>query len=215
MLPVNVPELAVTAYCERAATGFWAEPLNALTNVAFVVAALLIVGRLRRERGPRPEVWLLALLAVAVGVGSFLWHTLATPWAEWADVIPIGLFISVFLLAFLRRAAGLRWPLVWLLFAAYQAFNLLVQLAAPGDLFNGSVYYLPAWATLLLLALFSWSAGRPAARPLLAMWLVFSLSLLLRSVDAAICPVFPAGTHFAWHLLNAVVLWQAMRLLLD
>lgn len=212
--PVNAATLAVTAYCERTAAGFWAEPLNALTNLAFPLAALLIVPRLRRVRG-HAEVWLLALLAAAVGVGSFLWHTLATPWSEWADVIPVGLFISVFLLAFLRRTAGLAWPAALLLFVVYQALNLAVQGVAPADLFNGSVYYLPAWIVLLSMAVYCRATGRAASRPLLAMWLLFSLSLVLRSVDAALCPVFPVGTHFAWHLLNAGVLWLAMRLLLD
>jgi hypothetical protein len=44
---------------------------------------------------------------------------------------------------------------------------------------------------------------------------IFSLSLVARSVDAAICPVFPLGTHFAWHLLNGLVLYLGMRLLAD
>jgi hypothetical protein len=38
---------------------------------------------------------------------------------------------------------------------------------------------------------------------------------LLRTVDPLICAVFPAGTHFAWHLLNALLLYRAMRLLVD
>jgi Ceramidase len=214
--PVSTASLAVTAYCERTAGQFWAEPLNALTNLAFVLAALLIVGQLRRRGGARrPDVGLLAALAAAVGIGSFLWHTLATPWSEWADVIPIGLFISVFLLSFLRRVAGWRWPAVLLAFTAYQALDFLAAWLLPADWLNGSVFYLPAWVSLLLMVVYCRATRRRAAGYVTAMWLVFSLSLLLRSIDAAVCPVFPAGTHFAWHLLNALVLWLAMRLLLD
>jgi hypothetical protein len=44
---------------------------------------------------------------------------------------------------------------------------------------------------------------------------IFSLSLVLRTVDAAICPAFPLGTHFIWHLLNGLVLYLGMRLLAD
>jgi hypothetical protein len=212
---VNPATLAVTAYCERSADAFWAEPLNALTNLAFVLAAMPIAARLRRSRQRYPDVWLLAALSCAVGAGSFLWHTLATPWSEWSDVIPIGLFISVFLLSFLRRVAQLHWPAVLLLFVAYQSVNCLVLAWLPADLFNGSVFYLPAWTALLLMLLYCRRSDHGAAAYVLAMWTIFSLSLLLRTVDVAICPVFPAGTHFAWHLLNAVVLWLAMRLLLD
>ena len=31
----------IDAYCERLGPGFWAEPLNAWTNLAFLLAALL------------------------------------------------------------------------------------------------------------------------------------------------------------------------------
>lgn len=33
--------IPIDAYCERIGTGFWAEPLNALSNVAFFAAAAL------------------------------------------------------------------------------------------------------------------------------------------------------------------------------
>jgi len=64
-----------------------------------------------------------------------------------------------------------------------------------------------------------WIAGsvksKPGAAVLLGMLVIFSVSLLLRTVDPLVCPVLPVGTHFAWHLLNAVVLYRAMRLLID
>jgi hypothetical protein len=40
------------------------------------------------------------------------------------------------------------------------------------------------------------------------------LSLLLRTADNAVCAQFPLGTHFGWHLLNAVVIYLAVRALL-
>jgi len=58
-------------------------------------------------------------------------------------------------------------------------------------------------------------ATHPEQRP----WLliaagVFTLSLCLRTVDAAACERFPLGTHFLWHLLNGAVLYLAVRSLL-
>ncbi len=32
---------AVNSYCERTDPGFWSEPVNALTNAAFLVAAFV------------------------------------------------------------------------------------------------------------------------------------------------------------------------------
>jgi hypothetical protein len=35
---------------------------------------------------------------------------------------------------------------------------------------------------------------------------ILVISLVFRSADAALCPAFPLGTHFLWHILNAVML---------
>lgn len=207
--------LVVTDYCERTSGQFWAEPLNAISNLAFLLVAGLIAWRLRGGGRRYWDVQLLVAITAAVGVGSFLWHTLATPWSQWADVIPIGLFISVFLLSFLIRVARLGWPAVLTLFVLYQALNYAVQANLPGDWLNGSVFYLPALAALLVMTLYCRIMRRRASAYLLAMLVVFGVSLVLRSVDAALCSGFPAGTHFAWHLLNAGVLYLGMRLLSD
>jgi hypothetical protein len=43
---------------------------------------------------------------------------------------------------------------------------------------------------------------------------VFVIALTFRTLDDAICPMFPVGTHFLWHLLNAVAIYYAARALL-
>jgi hypothetical protein len=35
--------------------------------------------------------------------------------------------------------------------------------------------------------------------------------LAFRTVDTAICPQFALGSHFVWHVLNAVVLYMLLR----
>ena len=40
---------------------------------------------------------------------------------------------------------------------------------------------------------------------------VFTLSLILRIIDLAICNALPLGTHFLWHICNAIVLYLALR----
>jgi hypothetical protein len=212
---MSVATLAVTHYCERGVDQFWAEPLNAVTNLAFVLAAVAIVWHLRGGVRRYWDVLVLAVLAALVGVGSFLWHTLATPWTEWADVIPIGLFINGFLLSFLWRVARWRWPAVVFAVAIFQGLTYAVQAGLPADFLNGSVFYLPTWVALLGMGLYCRASGYRQAPYVIAMLAVFTLSLLARSVDVVICPVFPLGTHFAWHLLNAAVLYLAMRLLVD
>jgi hypothetical protein len=35
--------------------------------------------------------------------------------------------------------------------------------------------------------------------------------LVFRTIDRAVCSSVPIGTHFIWHLLNAVVLYVLLR----
>jgi hypothetical protein len=188
----------IDLYCERLGPGLLAEPLNAVTNGAFLVAAWRLASLARGDRG----VLALAALALAIGVGSSLFHTFATGWALAADVLPILLFQLLFLLLYLRRRAGLALAPAAGLCLAF----LLACLAGRGfpGVLNGSLAYAP---TLAVLALLAWHQLRSRQS-----WLLvgatglFSLSLLLRSLDNALCPIWPIGTHLFWHLLNAAVL---------
>jgi hypothetical protein len=195
-------------YCERLGPGLLAEPLNAVTNGAFLVAAWRLAQLAHSRSGPKDQagsdrgVLALAALALAIGVGSSLFHTFATDWALAADVLPILLFQLLFLLLYLRRRAGLALAPAAGLCLAF----LLACLAGRGfpGVLNGSLAYAP---TLAVLALLAWHQLRS-----LQSWLLvgatglFSLSLLLRSLDNALCPIWPIGTHLFWHLLNAAVL---------
>jgi hypothetical protein len=196
----------IDLYCERLGPGLLAEPLNAVTNAAFVLAAWRLQRLARSDRGLQT----LAALALAIGIGSSLFHTVATGWALAADVIPILLFQLVFLMLYLRRQAGLALlPAAGLCLAF-----LLACLAVRGlpPLLNGSLVYAP---TLAVLALLAWHQLRQEhSALLLAATGLFSLSLLLRSVDNALCPLFPIGTHLFWHLFNAEVLVLSGRALL-
>ncbi len=192
----------IDLYCERLGPGLLAEPLNAVTNGAFLVAAWQLQRLARHGGGSDRGVLALAVLALAIGIGSGLFHTFATGWALAADVVPILLFQLLFLLLYLRRRVGLApLPVAGLCLAF-----LLACLAVRGlpPLLNGSLMYAP---TLAVLALLAWHQLRS-----LQSWLLvratglFSLSLLLRSLDNALCPIWPIGTHLFWHLLNAAVL---------
>ena len=84
-------------YCERTDPSLWSEPLNAATNLAFLVAAALLWRQ--AGRGAGRDMRVLILLIAAVGLGSFAFHTIAT---RWAALLDIG-FIAVFVLAFHQR----------------------------------------------------------------------------------------------------------------
>ena len=68
---------AVDGYCERIDASFWSEPLNAITNIFFLVAAVWV---LRRE-GLNSTARILALILGMIGAASFLFHSFAQAWA--------------------------------------------------------------------------------------------------------------------------------------
>lgn len=200
----------IDAYCERLDPSFWAEPVNALTNAAFLVAAGVGVAA---SRGTDRGVLLLAALTALIGIGSFLFHTFATAWAALADVAPITLFIVACLVLILRRLVGLGWPpAVGLGLAFVPAGTLLVRALRPlaAATIGSSIGYLPPLLALLGCAAVLWGRRHPSAPGLLLTAGLFAVSLTFRTLDEPLCAAWPMGTHWLWHLLNAVVLARLM-----
>ncbi|MCB8823242.1 ceramidase domain-containing protein [Microvirga rosea] len=202
---------AVDNYCERTSAAFWSEPLNAITNAAFLAAAAYAFVQWRRGGGKdAPALWLIAVTTV-VGIGSFLFHTVAERWALLADVLPIAVFIYSYFLLAMRRYLGLGTVPAIVVTLAFAAFNMsfepLWRSVVPQVTLNGSLGYVPAAAALLVVGALCMSKGEVrAGRALLWAALVFAVSLVFRSFDQAICATLPIGTHFLWHILNGVVL---------
>ena len=208
----------IRAYCERSDPGFWAEPTNAVSNGAFLLAAAAAAWRAARADPPDRACLALSGLIGVVGLGSFLFHTLAVYWAMLADVIPIALFIYAYLVMALRRFLRLSPVRAGAATAGFALFGFALTPMLDGvtgadvsRLTDGSIDYLPA-----LLALFGMALavlGRPeerfldTGRRLAGIGVLFLISLVARTVDQAACAVLPVGTHALWHLLNAAVLY--------
>ena len=207
----------VDAYCERTGPEFWSEPLNALSNIAFLVAAAAAWRLLRQAPRRDPAAAGLIALVALIGVGSFVFHTVATRWAAIADVAPIALFILLYLVAALRRVLGLGAAAAAAVAVTFQLGAMAVptlwrsRLAGAPDPLNGSVGYLPALIALVTVGGLGTRRSHPGGPVLLAAAAIFAASLGLRSVDLVWCRVNPAGTHAGWHLLNAVVLYLCVR----
>lgn len=206
------------AYCERAGdAALWAEPLNAITNLAFIAAALLCARTLMQYQGLRGRVadlWVLVALLFSIGIGSGLWHTHATPETIMADVIPIVAFMNLYLIVALRRIFGLKWHWVALGWGCFQAANVASEIYLPRDFLNGSVMYLPTYATLIIMTIAAYRHHRAAGRVFELGVMVFTASLFFRTADMAFCSFIPTGTHFLWHCLNAYLLYRLLGLLI-
>lgn len=192
-------------YCERIGPAFWAEPVNAVTNAAFLLAALVMW---RRSRGSDlPLATTLVVILAVIGVGSFLWHTVAQVWAAILDSGAIAAFALTFVFAANRDFIGLPfWKAMFAttLFLPYVA--LTVPLFDRLPFFEISSGYWPLPLLMLAYGIGLWRRAPATARGLLVAAGLVSVSLTLRSLDMPLCGVIPLGTHFLWHVLNAVLL---------
>jgi hypothetical protein len=275
---------AVDIYCERVSAAFWAEPVNALTNVIFILAGFAALGLEARRsgRGFGPTLWLALVLAIAivaivsqvigavwaatasdaplwlvivttaatlailafaltwapaafpdpgiswpvlwlsanaavVGVGSFLFHTVAEPWAGAADGGPILMFILGYFIVAMNRYVGLGWGRAVLATLGFLAGMALLSTALRplDDILGGSQSYVPALVALAGVGL--WLSRRrdhPAGAALVQAAGLFAVSLTFRTLDGPLCDVFPLGTHFLWHIFNGLVFWVLLRALI-
>jgi hypothetical protein len=195
----------IDGYCERADPSYWAEPVNAVTNAAFVIAAFIMWRRVRGQDMPIATA-LCALLAL-IGIGSFLFHTHAQVWAALADVFPIVGFSLLYIFAANRQFWNLPlWAALALTIAYVPYTALLTPVFEALPFFGISSFY---WPLPLLIGAYAFLLRNRApdtSRGLAIGAGILVVSLSFRSVDELLCTAVPLGTHFMWHILNGIML---------
>ncbi len=195
----------IDGYCERLTPAYWAEPINAVTNAAFLIAAFIMWRRVRGQG--MPLAMLLVVILAAIGIGSYLFHTHAQVWAALADVAPILLYILVYIFAINRDVWQMR-PLlaamVTALFIPYAAATLPLFQLVPG--LGGSAAYAPVPLLILIYAFLLRNRTPETARGLAIGAFILIASITFRALDEPLCMQLPLGTHFMWHILNATML---------
>ncbi|MDG4826472.1 hypothetical protein O7635_31870 [Asanoa sp. WMMD1127] len=123
----------VDGYCERSGPGLWGEPLNALSNVAFLLASAILVGLLvRRPTAPPRIAWVLAGLLGVVGLCSLAFHTFATSATGALDTLSILVYLLVVVGLLLRFGFGVRAGRAWVAAPAFLVLAVGVDVASGG-----------------------------------------------------------------------------------
>jgi hypothetical protein len=196
---------AIDGYCERTDPSYWAEPVNAVTNAAFLIAAWIMWRRVRGQGLPLAAA--MVVILAAIGIGSYLFHTYAQAWSAMADVLPIVLFILLYVFAATRDFLGMgTWISlgVTVLFVPYAAAMTMLFELMP--FFEVSSFYWPVPVLIVVYALLLAFRHPATARGLGIGAVVLVVSLVFRSVDETVCASVPVGTHFMWHVLNGIML---------
>jgi hypothetical protein len=210
--------LTTRCFCELVRPEGIAQPANAWSSLAFVVAGLAALVLLRPATPPeRVLVPLLAVALAAVGVGSFAFHATLTLWGQFVDVLPMYVVGCVLLAGALVR---LGW--VTPRRAAAGGVALLVVLAALLWVWPESRRVLFAAVLLPGIVLEIVRAGRAGRAPGArggARWLHVGLGLLVTAYLLWVLdqtglwcdPGSPLQGHAAWHLLGALAGWCLAR----
>ena len=200
------------AYCERVGAGSLAEPLNAVSNISFLLAAWAAWVLAKRTGTLSAGVRVLIAIAASVGIGSILWHTYPVSLTLILDIVPILVFISWYIWLYTRNVVGMRSLFA---VASVAAFLLGTFLAIPySHVLHGAPVYAPGLMVALVLGVFHATERRVARFTLLAAAGVYLAALFFRTIDNEVCPVLPIGTHFLWHILIGLVTYLAMRSLM-
>ena len=92
---------SIDIYCERVSSDIFAEPINFITNFAFIIVYILLYRRYKkRVFNSKVEQYyslILILLILFIGFGSLLFHLLGTVLSAITDVVPIMIFIILYL----------------------------------------------------------------------------------------------------------------------
>jgi len=205
-------------YCEQPVFDGLFEPLNTLTNLAFVIAGIMVFLKLRKGKMLDFKGKWFSLLLVIIGFGSLAWHLARYDVTLIIDSLPIGIFILSYLYFYLRVTVHSFWlrilflaglPLFILLFAwVLKPFvdSLLLS--------NGGMGYLAALAYFAILQMYNFILRNGFAWKSLYVVFLFFISICFRQYDLYFCEATGGmGTHFIWHILNAVVLYRFSLLL--
>ncbi len=200
--------------CERFHPGFAAQPVNAWSSLAFLVAGCYILYGAFRQPEARKELVAFGLLVGANAIGSFVYHGPAFAWGHWAHDVPavgIPLFVAIHDLGLVRGWPvsrrllffGVTLSLVGLILvpldgAAFALACLLVPAAGVGELAAYRAGYRPRLSD-------GWSSWTTA-------WVIVILSLVMAvgaflfgRTDSSFCsPGSVFQYHAAWHVLSAV-----------
>lgn len=193
----------VDGYCERLDASFWSEPVNAVTNAAFLLAALVMWQRTKGQGASGA----LCLVLTAIGLGSFAFHTTAQVWAGLADVVPIVVFVLLYIyLATRHMLMQGHWVSLAaaVAFVPYAAATVPLFAMIPG--LGGSSAYVPVPVLIAAYGGLMRKRDPKTARGLFIGAAILTLSITARAIDLPFCAQVPLGTHFLWHLLNALML---------
>lgn len=206
--------------CEALHSGesWFSEPLNVLSSALFLVTAFALHYYFRKSQNRHPsapryfdlDIRLLIGVIYAIGVSSLLLHSIPNSVTEFFDVISISLFIIVFFFSVMLRILRCSTRNIILAFLGF-CFFTFSSITYMQSYMNGATSYISTMAALTMVAFYLYGKNHPSAKHFLAAGQIGIVALYFRSIDTKMCDFMPIGTHWIWHVMNAVLITIIMR----
>lgn len=194
-----------TEYCEQLLHAS-VEPINAVTNIAFILFALLAFYKLHKEPGILK--FILPLLLALIGAGSAWWHMGHTAGGDVTDTLSIIIFASTVSVLLLYKLLESKTKVVF----AFGPLLILTLIAEQLPYLSGSLPYVVLLSGLVVFG-FLFMKRFPESKLVVVVSIgTFGLAILFRSLDMELCSQFVIGTHFLWHILVALLGYELILL---
>jgi hypothetical protein len=201
-------------YCERHNVNFFDEPLNAFSNLAFILASVYSISRLQRM-GVKSRVlkWLTGV-PILIALGSLAYHIVPGPVTLAADTLPIYLFILTALCYLLYKISS-SWLVTGFTISVYVALLIGATILTPASFAGGSIRHLITASLALVLIIMVRRRTKSTPFKLILALMGFIAAIFFRSIDLSACAFMPLGTHFLWHILAGATSYVLLSFLID
>lgn len=209
-------EKALWFYCERPGDLHWfTEPFGFLSNLAYLISAYLLFRHYKQTVSTRHYgIEALIFLVLSIGIGSGLWHSIATEWAMYLDLWPI--LIAVLTCFWQFQVLVLKWQRkwAWLFIIALIPVAQVNKAIGGAALWHGTGMYLTPYFALLGLLIVAIRKKETDVRYTGSVMGILTAAMLARALDQPLCDMLPWGTHWLWHIFTAALLHKVPSLLI-
>ena len=183
-------------------SGFFGQPANGVTSLAFIVCGVAIAADSRR-RGRRRLPY--ALLVIAVGAGSWVQHGPNPDWQAYAHDLPLATLLAYVAVDAASDILGREVSPAWWLTAPFAMIPIVAAGPAASSTTQGVLAAVAVGTNLLR----AWRRPR-LRRTLIGSMLILAAGSLIGTIGdrTSLCvPGSPLQGHAFWHVMAALALW--------
>ena len=199
--------------CELQSNQLRSQPLNLITNFAFLITSYLIFRLIKNEKVKDKGIHLLFLTSILIGFGSIAHHTVPTNFTLLLDGIPIYIFLYFGFCQILDILTEKK-ELAFLLPSLYIFLNIFISLFIhlPIDS-NALTPIINLFLFIPIIFIFYKRFGNKTNLFSLSLGF-YALATIFFVLDEIICNQLPFGTHFLWHIFNAAAIYYFVKFII-